>query len=50
MKKTEYKLCCGKQNGYDVYRIVFEKDGRYFVKWNNKVIDVTDNKKEFIRR
>lgn len=50
MKQTDYKLCCGKKNGYDEYRVVLEKDGRYFVKWNNKIIDVTENKKDFISK
>lgn len=48
MKRTDYKLCCGKQSGYDVYRVVFEKDGRFFVKWNNELIDVTNDRKYFV--
>ena len=40
MKKTNMKLCVGKQNGYDVYRVVFEKDGHYFVKWGGEIFNV----------
>lgn len=50
MKRTEYELCCGTRNGYPVYRTVFEKDGRYFVKWNNQIIDVTNDKNDFERK
>ena len=47
MKKTNYKLCVGKQNGYDVYRVVYENDNKFFVKWNNQLIDVTNDEKYF---
>lgn len=46
MKKTNYKVCVGKQNGYDIYRIVLTDGNRFFVKWNNKIIDVTQDIKE----
>lgn len=36
-----------KQNGYDVYRVVYENDNKFFVKWNNQLIDVTNDKKIF---
>lgn len=47
MKRTNYKLCCGKKNGYDVYRSVYEKDGKFFVKWNGTIIDVTEDRSSF---
>lgn len=40
MKNTKEKICVGKQNGYDVYRTVWEDEGRYFVKTNNQLIEV----------
>lgn len=40
MKKTMFSVCVGKKNGYDVYRVVWEDDGHYVIKWNNKIINV----------
>lgn len=42
MKKTDMMVCVGKKNGYDVYRTVFEKDGHFFVKWNNDTVNVDE--------
>lgn len=50
MKKTEFKICCGKESGYDVYRVVWTDGERFFVKWKNKLIDVTDDKDYFRNR
>ena len=50
MTRTQYKLCCGKINGYDVYRVVMKRGDRYFVKWNHKVVDVTADKEKFTYR
>ena len=43
MKKTNMKVCVGKKNGYDVYRIVYMADGHYYVKWNKTLINVDDD-------
>ena len=37
MKRTNMKVCVGKKNGYDVYRMVYTVDGHYFVKWNTNI-------------
>lgn len=47
MKRTGYKVCCGKKNGYDVYRSVMTDGNRYFVKWGGKLVDVTNDKQNF---
>lgn len=47
MTRTRYKLCCGKRNGYDVYRTVMKQGDRYFIKWNQKFVDVTADKMKF---
>lgn len=43
MKRTDMRVCVGKRNGYDVYRVVYTIDGHYFVKWNNNTINVDDD-------
>ena len=45
MKKTEYAVCCGTKGRYGtpVYRVVFTDGNRLFVKWNGKLIDVTND-------
>lgn len=43
MKRTNIRVCVGKKNGYDVYRVVYTIDGHYFVKWNNKTVNVDDD-------
>lgn len=47
MKRTEWKVCCGKENLIDVYRRVLTNGSRYFVKWHGKIIDVTEDKASF---
>ncbi len=45
MKKTDYMICCGKSGKYgtNVYRSVVTDGERYFIKWNGKIIDVTED-------
>lgn len=47
MKRTEYEICCGKKNGYDVYRTVLTNGTNFFIKWNKELIDVTKDKNQF---
>ena len=45
MKRTEYIICCGKKNCYDVYRTILTDGERFFVKWNGELVDVTERVK-----
>ena len=48
LHRTEYVICVEKKNGYDVYRTVYTADnGKYYVKHNKKIFDVTDDKIRF---
>lgn len=47
MKKTDYVILCGTQNGYPVYRTVMQDGDRYFIRWKGKIIDVTNDKESF---
>lgn len=47
--KTAYEFCVCMNNSGPVYRRVWEKDDRYFVKHNNEVYDVTDKRDRFNR-
>jgi len=47
MKRTDYVILCGTQNGYPVYRTVMKDGDRYFIRWNGKILDVTNDKKSF---
>lgn len=50
MKKTAYELFMGTNASMmPVYRRVWEKDGRYFVKYRGEVLDVTDKAEHFDR-
>lgn len=40
MTKTDMKVCVGKKNGYDVYRVVYKENDHYYIKWNNEIINV----------
>ncbi len=46
MRKTDKMVCVGKKSGYDVWRVVFEQNNRYYVKWNKQIIDVTKDIEE----
>lgn len=48
MKKTNYSFIVTITTANAISRRVYEKDGRYYVKWNGEVIDVTDKKNDFI--
>lgn len=50
MKKTNYSyMVSWGMNCYNgIFRRVYEKDNKYFVKYNNKIIDVTKEKSKFI--
>ena len=50
MKKTNYSymVSWGMNHYNGIWRRVYEKDGRYFVKYNGEVIDVTDAKDKFV--
>ncbi len=41
MKKTNYKVLVTITNTQPIYRVVWEKDGRFFVKYDGKITDVT---------
>ena len=47
MKRTEYEVCVGKKNGYDVYRTVLTDGKRFYVRWNKELINVTDDNGSF---
>ena len=48
LHRTEYAICVGKKNGYDVYNSVYTADnGKYYVKSNKKIFDVTEDQKFF---
>lgn len=48
LHRTEYVICVGKKNGYDVYRTVYTADnGKYYIKHNKKILDVTDDQTRF---
>ena len=50
MTKTNYSFMVSwGMNGCNVWRRVYEQDGRYFVKYNGKIIDVTDKEDSFIK-
>lgn len=40
MKNTGNKICTGKKNGYDVYKTVWEHEGRFFIKEGKEKIEV----------
>lgn len=50
MTRTEYEVCCGKKNGYDVYRSVLTDGKRFYARWNNQLVDVTDDSRSFRRK
>lgn len=44
MKRTDYMILCGTSGKYGtaVYRTAMkDEDGKYYVKWNGKLVDVT---------
>lgn len=47
MKRTNYWILCGTEGkyGYAVYRTAMkdEKTNKYFVRWKNNLIDVTED-------
>lgn len=50
MKRTQFKTCVGKQNGYDVYRTVLTDWKKFYVRWNKKLVDVTDDQRSFVHK
>lgn len=50
MKRTQFKTCVGKQNGYDVYRTVLTDGKKFYVRWNKKLVDVTDDQRSFVHK
>lgn len=49
MKKTPYEMCICITNSGSVWRRVWEKDGRYFVKYNGETRDVTKYSNTFCK-
>lgn len=51
MKKTDFQmLVIASMNGANIYRRVYiDENGRYYIKYNGEVRDVTEKKAYFIR-
>lgn len=49
MKKTQFDFFIGNNNNRAVYRKVYEKDGRFYIKHKGAVVDVTDKQKHFVK-
>jgi hypothetical protein len=49
MKKTEYTMVIVNMSGANTNRRVYEENGKYFIKINGEVRDVTQLKKDFYR-
>lgn len=49
MKKTEYTLVIVNMSGANSVRRVYEEGGKYFIKINGEVRDVTALKRDFYR-
>ena len=46
MKRTDFLILCGQEGKYGmpIYRTaMMDEDGRYWVRWQGKVIEVTDD-------
>ena len=45
MKRTDMMVACGQEGKYGttVYRCVITDGERYFVRWNGKLVDVTED-------
>ena len=50
MKRTKWAMAVSMNSTYVVYRAVWEKDGRYYVKDEDKIWDVTDKKNTFTEK
>lgn len=48
MKKTNYSFMVSSSYVKSTWRKVYEENGKYFVKYNNQWIDVTDKKDKFV--
>lgn len=52
MKKTQYTFMVSEGSVYNykgIWRRVYEQDGRYFVKYEGRVIDVTKVQDKFVK-
>lgn len=49
MKKTDYQFMVSCDVYKGTFRRVYEQDGKYYVKYNGKIIDVTDKKEHFFK-
>ena len=50
MRKTEYVLLVRMTTSKGIYRVVWENDGKYYVKDNGETVDVTSLRNSFLRR
>lgn len=52
MKKTDLYILVAMTSTRPIYRNVFICDGHYFIKWNNKIINVDTDilEKNYIRK
>lgn len=49
MKKTQYTMVIVNMSGANTVRRVYEENGKYFIKINGEVRDVTERKNDFYR-
>ena len=47
MKRTEWAIAVRQTSLYIVYRSVMEQDGRYYIRDNGELFDVTDRQDRF---
>ena len=47
MKRTIYKIAVRQHSTYTEFRTVYEKDGRFYIKDEGKICDVTDQMERF---
>lgn len=47
MKRTEWAIAVRQTSRYTVYRSVMEQDGRYYIRDNGELFDVTDRQNRF---
>lgn len=43
MKRTDYKVAVAQTSRYTVWRSVFQDGCKYYIKWNGRQIDVTED-------
>ena len=45
LTKTNMEVCVAKQDGYDVYRVVFKSGDHYVIKWCGYLVNVDEDVK-----